>query len=134
MRGTSLVLGAALLGSCNAGPPQPIRSAQAESQYQSLIAGKVAQGPITCLPNYNANDMITIDGRTLAFRQGSARTYVMYLSPGCELAGSPGYALLSRQYGGLGLCRGDIQQVIDPVSRMTVGSCAIKEIVPYVRQ
>jgi hypothetical protein len=134
MRTISLLLLSAAIGSCTAGPPQPIRTAQAETQYQSLIAGKVAQAPVTCLPSYNANDMITIDGRTLAFRVGSRTTYIMQLSQGCELAGSPGYALLSRQFGGTGLCRGDIQQVIDPVNRMTVGSCSIKEIVPYAQQ
>ena len=130
----SLLLLAALLASCAAIPPQPTRSAQAEAQYQSLIAGRVPQASVSCLPSYNANDMTTIDGRTLAFRVGSRTTYIMQLSQGCELAGRPGYALLSRQFGGTGLCRGDIQQVIDPLSRMTVGSCAIKEIVPYVRQ
>jgi hypothetical protein len=75
--------------------------------------------------------MTTIDGRTLAFRVGSRTTYIAHLSPGCELVGSGTYALLSRQYGGMGLCRGDIQQVIDTMSHTTVGSCTIAEIVPW---
>jgi hypothetical protein len=57
----------------------------------------------------------------------------MHLSPGCELISGGPYALLSRQTGGQGVCRGDIQQVIDTMAHITVGSCTIAEIVPYTR-
>src|SRR5690242_7146794 len=100
VRAVSLILLGGLVASCTTTSPPPTRSAKAEQQYQQLIAGKVAQPSVTCLPSYNANDMITIDGRTLAFRVGSARTYIMHLSPGCEQASTGNYAFLSRPVGG----------------------------------
>jgi hypothetical protein len=134
MRSISLLIAATILTSCTTAPPPPAPSARAQLQYQRLIAGKVPQAPITCLPSYNANDMTIIDGRTIAFRLGSATTYIMHLTPGCEMIGGGTYALLSRQIGGTGLCRGDIQQVIDTMNHITVGSCTIADIVPYVRR
>ena len=98
-----------------------------------MIAGKVARPPISCLPPLAGNDMVVIDGRTIGFRPSSRTSYVVHLTPGCELLGTGTYALLSRQFGSSGLCRGDIQRVIDTSSRMTVGSCTVADIIPYVR-
>jgi len=133
MRGISLLLLGATLASCTATAEQPMRSPRGQQQYLSLLAGKTARPEISCLPNYRANDMTVIDGRKLAFRRGTGTVYVMNITPGCEMVGSGTYALLSRQYGGTGLCRGDIQQVIDTMNRITVGSCTIGAIIPYTR-
>jgi hypothetical protein len=129
----SLLLLGATVASCSTPAEQPTRSARAQQEYQTLVAGKTARPEISCLPSYNANDMTVIDGRTLAFRRGTGTIYMVHLSPGCELAGGGGYALVSRQFGGQGMCRGDIQQVADLTNRITVGSCTIASIVPYVR-
>ena len=133
MRGISLLLIGAMTASCAAGPEQPIRSARGQEQYQMLVSGKTARPQLSCLPSYSANDMTVIDGRTLAFRRGTGTVYIVNLSPGCELAGGGTYALVSRQFGGQGLCRGDIQQVMDLTNRITVGSCTVGAITPYVR-
>jgi len=134
MRGISLLLLGATLTACTAAAEQPAtRSPRAQQQYMSLVAGKTARPELSCLPSYNANDMTVIDGRTLAFRRATGTVYMVHLTPGCEMAGSGGYALVSRQFGGSGLCRGDIQQVADLTNRITVGSCTIGAIVPYVR-
>ncbi len=79
--------------------------------------------------------MTIIDGRTLGFRVGSGHNnvYIAHLSPGCELITSGSYALLGRQVGSMGLCQGDIQEVIDTTTRTNVGSCTITEIIPYTR-
>jgi hypothetical protein len=98
-----------------------------------LVGGKVAQAPISCLPNYYANDMRTIDGRTLGFRVGQSRAYIVHLSPGCELMGTGNYTLLTRQVGGMGMCQNDIQEVVDLQSHTHVGSCSVVDIVPYYR-
>ena len=138
MRSIYLLIAGSILASCTTAPPPPgtpMRSASGERAYQNLIAGKVPQQPISCLPNYNANDMSIIDGQTLGFRVGSGNStaYLMHLTPGCENLGSGTYALLSRQAGGMGLCRGDIQQVVDTMNHVTAGSCTIAAVVPYVR-
>jgi hypothetical protein len=136
MRVISLLLLGATLVSCTTAPPPPgaaMRSPSGERAYASLLTGKVPGRPISCLPNYNANDMSVIDGRTIAFRVGTRTVYLVHLSEGCGLLGGGPYALLSRQSGGSGLCHGDIQQVVDTMNHMTVGSCVVDDIVPYTR-
>ena len=131
MRGLSLLLVGAALGSCTTAPDAAQRNADRQRELQALLAGKTAAAPVSCLPNYNSNDMRIIDGRNVAFRLGGRSVYLMHLSPGCDLLGSGNYALLTKQFGGMGYCRGDIVHVFDPTSRITVGSCGIDSIVPY---
>ena len=135
MRAILILVAGSILASCANAPPPPYmeRSPSGQRAYETLIAGKVPQRPVNCLPSYNANEQSTIDGRTLAFRVGSRTTYIMHLSEGCEMLGSGTYALLSRQIGGPGMCRGDIEQVVDTMNHVSVGSCTITDIVPYVR-
>ena len=137
MRRISLLIAGSILASCTTAPPAPdaaMRSPSGERAYQSLLAGKVPGRPISCLPNYNSNNMSVIDGRNVAFSVGTRTVYLVRLTPGCDLLGGGGpYALLSRQFGGQGTCRGDIQQVVDTLNRMTVGSCTVAEIIPYTR-
>lgn len=135
MRIIPLLVAGSILASCtySAPPPYMERSPSGERSYAMLLQGKVAQRPISCLPNDNANDQTIIDGRTLAYRVGSRTTYIVHLTPGCEMLGGGTYALLSRQIAGPGMCRGDIEQVVDTLNRMTVGSCTIADIVPYVK-
>jgi hypothetical protein len=135
MRVLLVLVAGSILASCANAPPPPYmeRSARNQHTYETLLAGKVPQRPISCLPSYNANDQTVIDGRTLAFRVGSRTTYIMHLSEGCEMLGSGTYALLSRQIGGPGMCRGDIEQVVDTMNHVNVGSCTITDIVPYTK-
>jgi hypothetical protein len=123
-----------MLASCtNAPGPAPAPSPRAQATFARLTNGMVAGPPVSCVPNYNTNDQGIIDGRTLSFRVGTGTLYIVRLSPGCENIGIGPYALLSRQYGGMGLCRGDIQQVIDTMAHITVGSCTVADIIPYRR-
>jgi hypothetical protein len=134
MRCIILLLLGSFIASCTTAPPPPSRSARAETHYQQLLAGKVPQAPVSCLPSYNANDMIVVDENTVAFRVSASRLYVTHMQGPCNGL-SPGgpYALLTRQFGSAGLCRGDIAQVIDTVNHFTVGSCTFGEFTPYVR-
>ncbi len=131
-RGVSLLLIGSAAASC-AVAPQPGRSAKAETHFQKLIAGKVAGQPLSCLPSYRSNDMVVIDDQTVAFREGSRRVWVSTLRSGCSNLGSGHYALVTRQGGGSGLCRGDIAQVADLTNGITVGSCVFGDLVPYTR-
>lgn len=132
MRAAALALCSALaLGSCAMAPEPMQPNPRAQQELAQLLAGKAAGPEISCLPSYDANDMRIIDGRNVAFVRGSRTTYLMQLSPGCHLLGAGGYALLTKQFGGLGMCRGDIARVIDTSARMTVGSCGIDRIITY---
>lgn len=132
MRRISVLVACAVVASCTAVPPEPTRSAQAQQRYEELIAGKVAQAPITCLPYYRANDMIRIDDETIAFRDGSRRVYVNHMRGSCTGLANGNTALVTRQYTSPGPCSGDIARVVDNSARMTIGSCSWGQFIPYV--
>jgi len=131
MRRISLLLiGGALVACTTTAAEQPIRSAKAQGEYDRLLAGKVAGAPISCLPSYHQDDMVVIDERTVAFRQGRSRVYVNHMQGGCSNLGGP-YALVTKTFGSAQLCRGDIGQVVDLTNHFTVGSCVFGDFVPY---
>lgn len=131
MRGIALLLIGAGLASCAAEAPQPVRTAQSQDRYQRLLAGKVAGPPVSCLPNYRANDMVVIDQNTIAFKVGTRSVYVNHMQGGCTDLGGP-YTLVTRTTG-TGLCRGDIAQVVDVRNHFAIGSCVFGDFIPYKR-
>jgi Family of unknown function (DUF6491) len=136
MRVMSLILLGATAASCTTAPPEPTRSARGQQQLQELVAGKVAQPPVSCLPYYRSSsgDMTIIDDSTVAFRTGPGRVYVAHMLGSCNNLGGAGpYALVTRQSGSGQLCHGDIAEVVDTLAHVTVGSCAFGDFVPYVR-
>src|SRR5574338_1225840 len=133
MRGIALLLIGAGLGSCATQPPQPTRTAQSQMRYQQLLAGKVAEAPVSCLRSYNANDMEVIDESTIAFKVGTRRVYVNHMQGGCANLGGP-YTLVTHGFGGQGLCRGDIAQVVDIRNHFAIGSCVFGDFIPYVKR
>ena len=138
MRVISLLVLGAMAASCTtAPPPPPMRTAKGEEQLQELLAGKVAQPAVNCLPYYRSNsgDMTVIDDSTVAFRTGPSRVYVARMAGGCtNLASGGPYALVTRQMSTNSLCHGDIAEVVDTMAHVTVGSCVFGDFGPYVRQ
>jgi hypothetical protein len=108
--------------------------ADAQSRLNKLLAGKMPGKPQSCLASYRANDMIVIDDYTLAFRDGTNRVWINKPAGGCNLLSAGPYALVTRNMGGMGLCRGDIGQVTDTLNHTTVGSCVMGDFVPYMRR
>ena len=133
MRSIPLLCLAATLGACAASPQPTMISPAAQLKLDSLVAGRVAGQSLSCVPRQVSNDMSIIDGRSVGFGSGRSTAYLMQLSEGCELLAGGRYAMVTRQYGGSGLCSGDIVQVSDIMNRMTVGSCTIGPIIPYAR-
>lgn len=130
MRSMSLIALAAALGACSTAPaPVGPASPEGEARLQSLLAGKVAGEPRTCLPHSRTDNMVIIDDNRVAFRDGS-RVYVNQLRGGCDRLGTGFYALVTRSGGGT-LCSGEIAQVADLTTGITVGSCALGNFVPY---
>jgi len=133
MRVISVLMAGAVLASCTTGPPPPtMRTADAERQYQQLLMGKVPQSPMSCLPNYRSADMVRIDENTILFRDGRNRTYVNHMQGPCTALVGGHYALVTKQFGAGGLCRGDIAQVVDTLNGIQIGSCVWGDFVPYV--
>ena len=133
MRMISMLLASGLLASCTTAPQPTARAADKQAELQQLLAGKVAQKPISCLPHYQSGDMRVIDEDTVAFRDGTRRTFVAHLNGGCSNLGSGGSALVTHQFGSADLCRGDIARVVDTLNGFTVGSCSFGDFVPYVK-
>ena len=131
MRALAALLIGAALASCSTAPEPVQLSPQAQHELATLLAGKVAGPPMSCLQNYSAYDMRIIDDRTVTFRSGASAVYLMQLSPGCNSLSSGHYALLARQSGGMGYCSGDIVRVFDTTNHFTLGSCGIERIIPY---
>ena len=131
MRAIPLLLAAAALTGCMTQPAPATRSAEAQAELQKLLAGKVAGQPMSCLPSYRRAEMVRIDDKTVAFRDGS-RVYVNHLIGECNGLKSGFYTLVTRSHGS-GMCRGDIADVADVSTGMVVGSCAIGDFTPYTR-
>jgi hypothetical protein len=121
----------ALIVACAAQPMGSARDARGEALLAQALAGKVAGRPISCLPRYRNNEMEVIDRETILFRDGRT-SYVQHTNGYCYPNGARGgYALVTHQYGGFGLCRGDIGQVFDTTSLTYRGSCSFNEFIPY---
>ena len=131
-RFVALALTAATLSGCAYNSaPQP-RSPRAAQELDRYLAGRVAGPAQSCLPTYRSQDMVVIDENTLLFRDGANRVWRTELRGGCSGLGTPGRALLTRQFGSSQLCRGEIAQVIDTSSGgFIVGSCSFGDFVPF---
>ena len=134
MRIIPLLAAAATLSSCygamGAGMAPPMHSAEADAKLRTLLAGKVAGPPRSCLPSRMANNQMTIDHDTIAFRDGS-RVYVNNMSSGCGNLGGY-YTLVVRNPTG-SLCRGDIAEVANLATGARVGGCVLGDFIPYTR-
>jgi hypothetical protein len=120
-----------LLASCATTSAPAPRTAKAQAELSRLLDGRVAGKAQTCLPNYRSQEMVVIDENTIVYREGSTRVWRTDLKGPCNGLGRPGTALLTRQFGGSGLCSGEIAQVIDTSQGFAVGSCAMGDFVPY---
>ena len=124
-----LPLLAAVAGCAASAEDQP-RSAKAQQALDKYLAGKVAGTPQSCLPTFRRDDMITIDEKTVLFRDGPNRVWRNDPAGGCMGLGRPGVAMVTKSFGGQ-LCRGDIVQMTDLTSGIVVGSCSMGDFVPY---
>ena len=133
MRVISLLVASGVLASCTTTLQPTARAADKQAELAQLLAGKVAQKPQSCLPHYQSGDMRVIDDDTIAFRDGTRRTFVAHMNGGCSNLGGGGFALVTHQFGSSDLCRGDIARVVDTLNGTTVGSCSFGDFTPYVR-
>ena len=133
MRTIAALMLAGMLASCTTAPePVTTRSPAKEAELQQLLAGKIAQRPVTCLPLYRPEDMRVIDDSTIAFRDGPARVYVAHMNGACSGLANGTAVLVTHEHGSSAPCRGDIARTVDMSSRMTVGSCVFESIQPFV--
>jgi hypothetical protein len=130
MKHLAVILGAAALGSCMAGPP---RSANADAQVKlaQMLAGKTAQ-PSSCIPQYRASSPALVAPTAIAFEVNPSLVYVSDVAgTGCEGLSGPNYTLITKSYGASGLCSGDVVQIVDHSSGQMMGSCSLGPITAY---
>lgn len=128
MRSFPLLAAALAITAC-ANVPPPGRTAEAQAQLDKLLSGRVAGQPTQCLPSYRNNNMITVDENTILFRSGNTLYRNDLRGGGCARLGGA-YALVTRTSGS-SLCSGDIAEVADLSSGISVGSCVLGDFVPY---
>jgi hypothetical protein len=128
----ALLMSAACLTSCMAATgPEPQINPQSQMRLQQMLAGRAAGPVVSCLPPGQSSDMTVLDGGTVVFRSGNT-LYVNGMRGGCPNLRSH-YALLTRQFGGSGLCSGQIAEVVDPSTGISITNCSFGEFVPYRR-
>jgi hypothetical protein len=129
----SILIGAALLSGCAAGPPSPYAQKVAASEAQRLdkaLAGRIAGKPQSCIPLHDASGPESFGETTLLFRSGRKLVYRTETNGSCGRVGSGGHALITHPTSSQ-LCRGDIARSADLVSGFENGSCAMGDFIPY---
>lgn len=135
MKTIALLPLAAVIGGCTmASPTQTVtRTVKEQAHLETLVAGKVAGPPLSCLPTYRSNDMVVVDDNTIAFRRGPSQVYINHMEGGGCLNIEHGHNTLVTRTIGSSLCRGDIAQVVDLQAGVPVGSCVFGDFVPFTR-
>jgi hypothetical protein len=128
---TAALVTATLAGCAVSNTEQGQRSLGAQQTLDRYLTGRTAGAAQSCLPRYRSDDMIVVDDRTILFRDGSNRIWRNDPPGGCSGLGRPGTALVTRSFGGSGLCRGEIATVVDTSTGFTVGSCSLGDFVPF---
>ena len=126
------LLAAVTLASCSTTPVQEVRSPRAERELAEALAGRVAGAPVSCIPNYRADNMQIIDDFTILFKDGRT-VYLQSPRGGCNGIGSRRNVLVTRLWGTNQLCSGDISHLVDLTSGIGGGSCVFSEFVPYTK-
>lgn len=108
------------------------QSPAASAKLAKALAGRTAGPPVRCVPNFRNDQMKVIDDQTILFGQGKT-VYLQRPAGGCPSARLGGYSLVSRQFGSNRACQGDINEVVDVRSGVTVGSCVFAPFVPYTK-
>jgi hypothetical protein len=130
MRPAALLVIGAAASACAASAFSEPRTIKAETELGRALAGKVPGPPVRCLPPQRTNGMTVIDENTILFRRNSSLVYRNDPPGGCHPLSRGRFALVTRTTGS-SLCRGDIAQVVDTVSRIPAGSCVLGDFVPY---
>ena len=108
------------------------QSPAASEKLAKALAGRTAGPPVRCVRDFRNSDMKVIDDQTILFGQGRT-IYLQRPAGGCPSLRLGGYSLVARQFATNRMCQGDINEVVDVRSGVTVGSCVFEPFVPYTK-
>lgn len=121
---------AALATAAIAGPSLAGERLSGEAELASMLEGRVAGEPRSCISTFTNRESRVIDGTALVYGRGRT-IWVNRTANPRDL--DDWDALLIRQYGGSQLCRQDIVTTFDTASGMYTGNVFLSEFVPYTR-
>jgi hypothetical protein len=103
-----------------------------QAKLDKRLEGRTAGEPQSCINHNDQRNMTVISDDILIFSSSrNARTiYVNKPYGGCHNADRN---ILSYRRATSSLCKGEIIQLIDNGSQMTMGSCAFGDFVPYTK-
>jgi hypothetical protein len=116
-----LLLSALLLAT---GPAQA-----APRSLDTILAGRTAGKPASCIPQNFVDDSETFDGAIL-YHMKVGPDYLNRPEQCSQLR--PGRGMVSSTPS-TSICRGDIIQIVDFTSHFNYGSCGLGDFVPYPR-
>ncbi len=129
MRLAPLILTATVISGCTATPPPTAPDMRGQMMLAQMLQGQVAGPAQRCLQNSQTRTLVPVDATTIVYRDGGT-TWVNHVHGLC--GGLQSGTLITKPIGGLGLCDGDVAQVID-FSGMPTGSCTFGPFIPYRR-
>ena len=106
------------------------RSYNSKTTLNQALAGLTPGKPVDCLP-FTRTPSSDSFGQTVVYRYSSDKKYVTNVGPGCEGLARGDIMISRTSYGRF--CRGDIIQLVNPVSRFPTGSCAYGDFTPYTK-
>ncbi len=113
-----------------ASPPRD-RDADDRAKLAKALAGLTPGKPTSCIPLAYPTLNTQAIGRTLLYRRNGGEIYVNETSGGCEGAANSDILVQVEHEGRP--CSGDIIRTVDNATRITTGSCALRDFVPYTK-
>jgi hypothetical protein len=109
--------------------PKPLTEKQSKLLSKELD-GKVAGKPVSCIADYNADNIIRVSDDLLLFRESGRLVYQNRLRYPCPGLARDNDVLVMEQFGSQ-KCRGDLIKLVDRTSGIQGPTCSLGEFVPY---
>jgi len=131
MKLTSIAVPLMLMSACGEvdSTPAPLTDKQASLLTRELD-GKVAGAPVSCISNFNANNMIRVSDNILLYRVSGRLVYKNTLRSSCPGLARDTDIVVTEQFGGQ-KCSGDLIRLVDRTSGIAGPVCSLGEFVPY---
>ena len=128
---SSLLLGAALIGTGAAAPAATRDNGKSEAKLASALEGRVAGKPVSCISMRDITSTEIFDGTAILYRVGGGRVYVNRPKIAADALDDDDI-LVTKTYGSQ-LCNLDTVKLIDRGSRFEHGFVGLGDFVPYTR-
>jgi hypothetical protein len=120
----------AALSACAGQTPGPAKLSQSEqADLDKALAGKVAGEKQACINHFGTVNMRAISDEVLLYTASSKQVYVNHTIGVCRGL-TMGGTLVLRTFGSQ-YCRGDMAHVVDLVTGIQHGACALGDFTPY---